>query len=156
MAGLQKWENFGSLKAASLSKASLCSGTRTARTIWRNHGKGGLCFFPSTPTSFSLFLKKKNPGSVPIGGRSFSCLVWESCTCRCSASLARLLSFGLVPLGCKGEQHGTTWNICDAADSPNECESHYEWLMGTTAVNTDVGLAGKYVPVLCGSCSLPR
>lgn len=67
MAGLQKWENIGSLKAASLSEASLCSGTRTAHTIWRNHGKGGLCFFPSIP----LLSLSKIPGFSFYRGTEF-------------------------------------------------------------------------------------
>lgn len=119
----RSWQGFrsggtrGSEHSFPLRGPFLLSSSSSAHTIWRKHGKGGLGFFPSTPTllveipeftlhngaEFLLFsVGEQHLWAPPIPGRS--------------------MGFGRVSTKTKG------WRICGAALGFNWCAPPYVWL----------------------------
>lgn len=100
----------GSEHSFPLTGPSLLRGSSSAHTIWRKYGKGGLGFFPSTPTLVEI------PELTLHHGAEFLLFgFWESSTCELPPPpRGARWALGRVSKR-ESQERGAAWRICGAA-----------------------------------------
>lgn len=123
----RSWHGFsiggtqGSEHSFPLRGPFLLRNSSSAHTIWRRHGKGGLGFFPSTPTPLVEI-----PEFSLHKGLSFCSLVWGSSTCELPPSQGAPWALGGFLKAGKAKSKG--WRICGAALGFSWCAPPHVWL----------------------------